>query len=127
MSDIKELKVKDINFTCGRISNRQAPFEGGCERKIEFTEAYRCSDCCVFFHRDCIRKHFDQKPIQDEIEEIEMWRPEVEDILKSNHPEKVELILGTVYGLIDKLVKRELIRRGVKLEKEHGKIPTETK
>jgi hypothetical protein len=32
----------------------------GCGRTMVWTVAYRCVDCGRWFHRDCIRKHFEK-------------------------------------------------------------------
>ena len=35
--------------------------KGGCRKELDIKDAYRCTGCGVWFHRDCIFKHFEQE------------------------------------------------------------------
>jgi len=41
---------------------------GGCGLEIGFNEEYRCVDCSVVFHTECLRRHFDKKLTEADIE-----------------------------------------------------------
>lgn len=42
----------------GNISFR---FKGSCGKPVPFKDAYRCTGCGGFFHRDCIFEHFEKE------------------------------------------------------------------
>ena len=36
-------------------------YKGGCRKHVKITEAYRCTGCGGWFHRDCIFEHFERE------------------------------------------------------------------
>lgn len=40
-------------------------FKGGCERNLNIADAYRCTGCGGWFHKDCILKHFEEEKSHD--------------------------------------------------------------
>ena len=55
---------------------------GGCGGEIPLRDAYRCADCELYFHRDCLRKHCETSSyvtaIRANKELIDGWKKEVE-------------------------------------------------
>lgn len=45
--------------------NVQMTHKGGCRESVEYKLAYRCVGCGVFFHRECIIKHFELEKEHD--------------------------------------------------------------
>lgn len=39
--------------------------KGGCGKEVDLKDAYRCTGCGVFFHLDCIFKHFEMEAGHD--------------------------------------------------------------
>ncbi len=39
--------------------------KGGCGKKLDILDAYRCTGCGVYFHLDCIYKHFEEEENHD--------------------------------------------------------------
>lgn len=60
LKDIGKIRVRDLAWQCGGVGD--VIFEGGCGELVEAIDAYRCTDCTVYFHRECARKHFGQDP-----------------------------------------------------------------
>jgi hypothetical protein len=58
-------------------------YKGGCRKELKIEEAYRCTGCGGYFHKDCITKHFElekkhdygKEKLRQEIKEIihEKW------------------------------------------------------
>lgn len=40
-------------------------FKGGCDRDVELKDAYRCTGCGGWFHKECILKHFEEEKSHD--------------------------------------------------------------
>ena len=39
--------------------------KGGCGKELDIIDAYRCTGCGVYFHLDCIYKHFEEEEKHD--------------------------------------------------------------
>lgn len=83
------------------------PYEGGCGKKFTGEEysndMYRCADCNAFFHRDCIRKHFNQPPLEDIMKELEKWKPAVIEMCEKANLDKTQgkQLIGYIYNYIE--------------------------
>lgn len=53
---------------CGEHPDFSAETVGGCGQEMEIYDAYRCVDCSLWFHRDCIKKHWDKVLTQEDID-----------------------------------------------------------
>lgn len=40
-------------------------YKGGCGKELEMKDAYRCTGCGGWFHRDCIFQHFEEEKNHD--------------------------------------------------------------
>lgn len=54
-------------------------FKGGCKKMIDKLEAYRCTECGGWFHKECILKHFELEKEHDWGREEE--RKHIKDII----------------------------------------------
>lgn len=36
-------------------------YKWACKKELDINEAYRCTWCWAYFHRDCIFNHFEQE------------------------------------------------------------------
>jgi hypothetical protein len=52
-----DLAIED-RVQLARARKRTSSDADGCGRTMVWTAAYRCVDCGRWFHRDCIRRHF---------------------------------------------------------------------
>jgi len=60
--------TKSPSVECGNANpngNVALNFKGGCGQKLELKDAYRCTGCGGWFHKDCIFKHFDLEKEHD--------------------------------------------------------------
>src|SRR5208282_2689482 len=53
---------------CGENLHLQAETVGGCGMEIGFDDEYRCLDCGVFFHKECLRRHFEKKVTEEDVD-----------------------------------------------------------
>jgi len=57
-----------MKVTCGDANpngNVLLTFKGGCRKELNIKDAYRCTGCGGWFHKDCILKHFEQEKAHD--------------------------------------------------------------
>lgn len=55
-------------FKCGDANpngNVALTYKGGCMGKLDLKDAYRCTGCGGWFHKDCIFKHFELEKEHD--------------------------------------------------------------
>lgn len=53
---------------CGNANHKgnvALTYKGGCMKKFPISEAYRCTGCDGWFHKDCILKHFKMEKEHD--------------------------------------------------------------
>jgi len=73
-------------------------FKGCCKKKLPIEEAYRCTGCGGWFHRDCIFEHFEK----------EERHSSAHNALK-----KIQDYCNNCEGNIDKLIIRGLCNHGL--------------
>lgn len=57
-----------MKVECGNANpsgNVYLTSKGGCRKELRVEDAYRCTGCDVFFHKDCILKHFELEKKHD--------------------------------------------------------------
>ena len=50
-----------MKVRCGDANSKgniQLIFKGGCNKELNIKEAYRCTGCGGWFHKECILEHF---------------------------------------------------------------------
>lgn len=53
---------------CGDANPRgnvMMTYRGGCRGELEIEDAYRCTGCGGWFHKECIIKHFEMEKAHD--------------------------------------------------------------
>lgn len=89
-----------IEFLCGVFDKPESIAEGGCGNAVNVLEGYRCGDCTAYFHRDCLRKHFNQESVEEIRKALKMdeWQPLVTELAKEG---KEQHLIGVVFALLD--------------------------
>lgn len=65
---VRSLMKHRSEVTCGDANptgNVALTYKGGCMKKIDIHDAYRCTGCGGCFHKDCILKHFELEKKHD--------------------------------------------------------------
>lgn len=59
--------------------NVSLTFKGGCRKELLLKDAYRCTGCNGWFHKDCILKHFELEKEHDfgRNEERKIWEKSI--------------------------------------------------
>ena len=56
------MEDKMNKIQCGNANpkgNVSLFYKGGCKKELELKDAYRCTGCGGWFHKECILKHFE--------------------------------------------------------------------
>lgn len=64
----EDKKVPVLTRECGNANpngNIKLTYKGGCMKIIDIEEAYRCTGCGGWFHKECIFDHFKQEKEHD--------------------------------------------------------------
>jgi len=62
------MSTEEFEVVCGDANqggNIEITYKGGCRKKINIKDAYRCVGCGGWFHLDCIIKHFQLEECHD--------------------------------------------------------------
>lgn len=58
----------NMKITCGDANpkgNVALTYKGGCKKELNIKDAYRCTGCGGWFHKECILKHFELEKKHD--------------------------------------------------------------
>lgn len=145
----KDVKVairtagKKREVECGNANiggNVALHYRGGCKKKILMEDAYRCTGCSGWFHKDCILEHFkleknhdwgrkeERKNIDQEIRTAVEVREK--EIVKGIMDQRISFVGKDLYlegyhkaiNNILKLMSKEILSKmGIALKGEEGK------
>lgn len=97
--EMMDIPIGDIYWKCGEDKDGVI-FDGGCGKDVFFTEAYRCTDCQSFFHRDCADRHFGNLTADEKRKALKLdeWYPQIDAVVKNK--KKANYLKGLIYELL---------------------------
>ncbi len=88
-------------------------YKGGCRKPLHIQDAYRCTGCGGWFHKDCILKHFQEEKDHDwgrkeeRIRIMGIYHAAVEDLYGKEIADMVTKRAGSIYARFNQVKKEK--------------------